>query len=250
MFQRKTDREIAVMRKAGSILAKVFRYLEKEVIQPGITTGEIDEVIRDMIFQEDCIPAFKGYRGFPGNSCISIDEEVVHGIPGQRHLESGQIVAIDIGIQKDGYFADSAKTFPIGKVSGEKQMLIAVTHKALLAGINAARADNRLYDISSAVQEVAEQAGYGVVRDLVGHGIGKQLHEPPEVPNFGKPHTGPRLQKGMVLAIEPMINMGGYEVIFKDDQWTVVTADGSPSAHFEHTIAVTDGEPLILTAEA
>lgn len=249
MIRRNTEQEIALIKSGGKILAKVFRYLGENVIKAGTTTGEVDEIIRQMITDEDAVPAFMGYRGFPANSCISINDEVVHGIPGPRKLEDGQIVGIDIGVQKDGFYADSARTFPVGEISEDLQKLLESTQRALMAGIAEAKVGNRLYDISSTIQNVAEENGFSVVRSLVGHGIGKELHEPPEVPNFGKAHTGPRLMEGMVLAIEPMVNMKDYNVITKEDEWTIVTADGSPSAHFEHTVAITNGEPQILTLE-
>ena len=249
MIRRNTEQEIGLMRAGGKILAKVFRYLGENVVKPGTATEEIDEIILQMITDEGAVAAFMGYRGFPAHSCISINEEVVHGIPGPRKLEEGQIVGIDIGVKKDGFFADSARTFAVGEITEDLKSLLETTERALMTGIAQAKVGNRLHDISSAIQGVAEENGFSVVRSLVGHGIGKELHEPPEVPNFGKANTGPRLQEGMVLAIEPMVNMKDYQVITKDDEWTIITADGSPSAHFEHTVAITNGEPQILTLQ-
>ena len=249
MIRRKSDKEIDLMWKAGRILGSLFTKLESEVVEPGISTREIDEIICGFIESRGAYPAFKGYNGFPGCSCISIDDEVVHGIPGDRVLEEGQIVSIDIGAKLDGFFSDAARTYPVGSISSEKKILLDVTRKALMAGIEMAKEGNRLHDISHAVQTVAEDAGFSVVRSLVGHGIGTELHEAPEIPNYGKPGTGPRLKEGMVFAIEPMVNIGEYYVVTKDDDWTIVTSDGSPSAHFENTVAITEGTPRILTLE-
>ncbi|HOD66681.1 MAG TPA: type I methionyl aminopeptidase, partial [candidate division Zixibacteria bacterium] len=218
------------------------------VIRPGMTTGQLDRLIEDFIRAEGAIPAFKGYQGFPASACISIDDEVVHGIPGKRVIEEGVIVSVDIGAIVDDYYGDSARTFGIGEVSEEKRRLMEWTLKALHAGIDKARKGNRLGAVSAAIQQVAESQGYGVVRQLVGHGIGRAMHEEPQVPNFGSPADGPVLEAGMVIAIEPMINMGTYEVRTLPDGWTVVTADGRPSAHFEHTVAVGPDGPRILTA--
>jgi methionyl aminopeptidase len=242
----KTDAQIEIMRKAGKIVADTLSLVEQN-IRPGVTTGEIDRLAEEYILSCGARPAFKGYRGYPATICASIDDEVVHGIPGNRLLVDGQIVSIDLGAIVDGFYGDSAATFPIGQISEEKRKLLEMTRRSLEAGIAQARAGNNLGCVSSAVQRVAESAGYSVVRDLVGHGIGKAMHEDPQIPNFGSVSEGPILMKGMVLAIEPMVNMGDYKVKTKVDGWTVVTADGSPSAHFEHTIAITDDQPDILT---
>jgi methionyl aminopeptidase len=243
----KTDAQIEIMRKAGKIVAETLNLVESN-IRPGITTAEMDRLAEDYILSCGARPAFKGYRGYPATICASIDDEVVHGIPGNRILVEGQIVSIDLGAVIDGFYGDSAATFPVGRISEEKRKLLETTQRSLEAGIAQARAGNNLGRVSSAVQQVAESAGYSVVRDLVGHGIGKAMHEDPQIPNFGSPMEGPILLKGMVLAIEPMVNIGGYKVKTKVDGWTVVTADGLPSAHFEHTIAVTEDGPDILTA--
>jgi methionyl aminopeptidase len=247
----KTPAEIERMRISGRILAQTFRHIESMVI-PGVTTEEIDREVEQYIQSHGARPAFKGIRNaagvpFPGNSCISIDEEVVHGIPDGRMLEAGQIVGIDIGVEKDGYYSDAARTYEVAKVSPEKDRLVRVTREALAAGIREARSGNPLGTISHAIQSYVEDAGYSVVRDLVGHGIGKELHEPPQIPNFGSSSRGPIIRAGMTFAIEPMVNAGGYEVKFLSDGWGVVTADGSPSAHFENTIVITDSEPELMT---
>jgi methionyl aminopeptidase len=242
----KTTDEIEIMRRAGKVVSGALD-LVAEAIKPGITTGELDAMIEEFIRSHDGTPAFKGYQGFPASACISIEDEVVHGIPGQRALKEGEIVSIDTGCFVDGFCGDSARTFAVGEISESRQKLMKYTLDALMAGIDKARPGNKLGEISSAVQRVAEDQGYGVVRQLVGHGVGRKMHEEPQVPNFGSPNEGPVLETGMVIAIEPMINMGTYEVRTMPDGWTVVTADGQPSAHFEHTVAVTDGGPEIMT---
>ncbi|HWJ03525.1 MAG TPA: type I methionyl aminopeptidase [Verrucomicrobiae bacterium] len=242
----KNDRELDYMRDAGRIVAKTHFELEKAV-KPGVTTKELDNIAEDFIVKSGAIPAFKGYNGFPATICASINEEVVHGIPGLRKLENGDIISIDIGAVINGYFGDAAETLPVGEISADAQRLLEVTRDSLSAGISQAVVDNRLYDISNSVQTYVETNGFSVVRDYVGHGIGRNMHEDPQVPNFGKPGRGPRLQPGMTLAIEPMVNMGTYEVKTLQDNWTVVTRDGKMSAHFEHTIAITDQGPEILT---
>lgn len=234
------------MRRAGRIVAQTLDLIGRH-IEPGIATAQLDLLAEDFILSRGAIPAFKNYHGFPSSVCISIDDEVVHGIPGDRRLKEGEIVSVDVGAIVDGFYGDGAKTFPVGKISTEKKRLLELTQKCLEAGIAQARPGNRLGAISAAVQEVAETNGLGVVRQLVGHGIGRQMHEEPQVPNFGSPAEGPVLKAGMVLAIEPMINAGSYDVKTMPDGWTVVTADGQPSAHFEHTVAITEGEPDILT---
>ena len=227
-------------------MAEVFQKLKK-VVAPGISTRELDQIAEEIILSKGATPAFKGYRGFPATLCTSINEEVVHGIPGQRRLEEGDIVSLDVGTKLNGYFGDGAITLPVGEVDDEVQKLIEVTEKALRIGIGKAKIGNRLFDISYAIQTWVESQGFSVVRDYVGHGIGMDLHEEPQIPNFGSPHQGPRLEKGMVLSLEPMVNEGTYEVRILSDGWTVVTADRKRSAHFEHTIAITDEGPEILS---
>jgi len=242
----KSPREIEQLKRSNAIVAEVFEKL-KGMIAPGITTKELDQVAEEYILSKGGRPAFKGYRGFPATLCISINEEVVHGIPGQRRLKEGDIVSIDGGVNFGGYFGDSAITLPVGEVDPESKRLLEVTEKALTLGIEKAKIGNRLFDISYAIQRWVESRGFSVVRDFVGHGIGKDLHEEPQIPNFGSPHQGPRLEKGMVFALEPMVNEGTYEVRVLSDGWTVVTADGKRSAHFEHTISITDDGAEILS---
>lgn len=234
------------MRRAGRVVAEVLDMVE-ETIDPGMTTGRLDMLIEDFIRSRGAIPGFKNYQGFPASACISINDEVVHGIPGKRVIMEGDIVSVDVGSIVDGFYGDSARTYAIGEVSEEKLRLLENTQKSLVAGIDKARKGNKLGEISAAVQAVAEAEGYGVVRQLVGHGIGRNMHEEPQVPNFGSPNDGPVLKIGMVLAIEPMINLGTYQVKTLPDGWTIVTADGKASAHYEHTIAITDDGPDILT---
>lgn len=248
----KSRSEIELIKESCSIVAQVLKHI-MGYIRPGITTEELDKVIEDFIIGKGGIPAFKGYGGskkvkpYPASACISVNEEVVHGIPGKRKLEEGDIVSIDVGVKKNGYFGDSARTFKVGNVSQKKETLIKVTEEALFLGIGQAVDGNELNDIASAIQTHCESQGFGVVRALVGHGIGKNLHEEPAVPNYFVPNNRFRLKQGMVLAIEPMINYGTYEVKTLKDGWTIVTADGEPSAHFEHTILITDKKPEILT---
>jgi methionyl aminopeptidase len=248
MIIMKNDRELVYMRDAGRLVAQTHTEMKKAV-RPGITTKELDSIAEDFIVSVGARPAFKGYNGFPATICASINEEVVHGIPGLRKLESGDIISIDIGTVINGFFGDSAVTLPVGEVTSEAQRLLEVTEQSLQEGIKKAVVDNRLFDISHEVQAYVESNGLSVVRDYVGHGIGRNMHEDPQIPNFGKPGRGPRLQAGMTLAIEPMVNLGTYEVVTKQDNWTVVTRDGKLSAHFEHTIAITDKGPEILTKE-
>ena len=242
----KSDREIEQLRRSNAIVAEVFEELKK-VVAAGIATLELDRIAEEIIRSKGAIPAFKGYRGFPATLCISINEEVVHGIPSQRRLNEGDIVSLDIGTRLNGYFGDGAITLPVGEVDTEAKRLLEVTERALYIGIGKARAGNRLFDISHAIQTWVESQGFSVVRDFVGHGIGMDLHEEPQIPNFGSPHQGPRLERGMVFALEPMVNEGTYEVKILSDGWTVVTADRKRSAHFEHTIAITDGGAEILS---
>jgi methionyl aminopeptidase len=242
----KSPREIEQLKKSNAIVAEVFQKL-KEAIVPGITTKELDQITEEMILSRGATPAFKGYRGFPATLCISVNEEVVHGIPGERRLKEGDIVSLDVGADLNGYFGDAAITLPVGEVDLMAKRLLEVTEKALYIGIDKVKAGNRLFDISYAIQTWVESNGFSVVRDFVGHGIGKDLHEEPQIPNFGSPHQGPRLEKGMVFALEPMVNEGTYGVRILSDDWTVVTADGKRSAHFEHSIVITDGGAEILS---
>jgi len=242
----RSPREVEQIRKANVIVAEVLERL-KTLVVPGVTTDELDGISEDIILSKGAVPAFKGYRGYPKTLCVSINEEVVHGIPNKRKLKEGDIVSIDVGTNLHGYFGDAAITLPVGEINPEAKRLLEVTEKALSIGIEMAKVGNRLFDISHAVQAWVESNGFSVVRDFVGHGIGKSLHEDPQIPNFGSPHQGPRLEKGMIFALEPMVNEGTYEVRVLDDGWTVVTADGKPSAHFEHTIAITDGDAMILS---
>jgi len=242
----RSAREIDQLRKANAIVAEVLEKLTGAVA-PGVTTSELDQIAESVILSRGAIPAFKGYRGFPRSACISINEQVVHGIPDYRKLREGDIVSIDVGTNLNGYFGDAAITLPVGEIDREGKRLLEVTEKALSIGIEMARVGNRLFDISHAIQAWVESHGFSVVRDFVGHGIGQSLHEEPQIPNFGPPRQGPRLERGMIFALEPMVNEGTYEVKILRDGWTVVTADGKRSAHFEHTIAITDGEPEILS---
>jgi methionyl aminopeptidase len=246
MISVKSPKEIERIRESCRLVVQAFAIVE-EIIQAGISTKEIDRAVSEFIRSEHARAAFKGFNGYPANTCISIEEQVVHGVPGNRILKEGEIVSVDIGVEKNGYYGDAAKTFAVGTISEDRQHLMKATHTALYKGIAAARPGNRLSDISHAIQRVVEGEGFSVVRDLVGHGIGTKLHEPPQIPNYGRPHHGPRLRQGLTLAIEPMVNMGGWEVQTLDDKWTVTTLDGLPSAHYEHTVAITDGEPDILT---
>lgn len=247
----RSPREIEKLRTCGKLVAEVHEHLKK-AIKPGIATRELDRIAEEVIRSRGATPSFKGYRlankkPFPGNICTSINEEVVHGIPGKRKLKRGDIVSIDVGIEWRGYYGDGAATYAVGEISPEIFRLLKVTQKALVSGIEQAKKGRRLGDISRAIQRTVEEEGFSVVRDFVGHGIGTKMHEEPQVPNFYTGHTGPVLKPGMVLAIEPMVNMGGWKVCTLEDGWTVVTEDGKPSAHFEHMVAITEGEPLILT---
>ena len=251
MVRIKTRREIELIRESCRIVADVLKLVAAK-IQPGVTTLELDRLAEEYIRSLGAIPAFKGYGSnksnlFPATICTSVDEVVVHGIPSKRTLREGEILSVDVGVKKEGYFGDGAATFAVGKISEEKQRLMDATKESLAQGIEAAVAGNKVHDISNAIQQYVEECGYSVVRDLVGHGVGLELHEEPAVPNFGKPGTGMKLQEGMTLAIEPMVNAGAWQVRFAADGWTVLTQDGKPSAHFEHTIAIIDGKPEILT---
>jgi methionyl aminopeptidase len=246
MINLKTQREIQIIKANGRILAETLELL-KEKIKPGVKTKELDRLAEDFIIKQGAYPAFKGYRGFPASICVSIDNEVVHGIPGERMVEEGQVVSVDVGVFKDNYYADGAFTFAVGQISGQAQRLLFVTQEALRKGLEFVREGRFLSDVSYAIQSFVEENGFSVVRDLVGHGIGMKMHEEPQIANFGPPGQGPILKKGMVLAIEPMVNAGSFEIQTKDDDWTIVTKDGSLSAHFEHTVAVTENGAMILT---
>jgi methionyl aminopeptidase len=242
----KNDNEIEYMRRAGKVVSDTLARLE-EVIKPGITTAEIDRLAEELILGQGAIPSFKGYHGFPASICASVNNEVVHGIPDSRVLQSGDIISIDCGAMLNGYHGDAARTIPVGNISEKAAMLIKVTEESFFEGIKKAVIGNRLTDISYEIQKYVENYGFSVVRDYVGHGIGRNMHEDPEVPNFGKPGRGPKLVKGMMLAIEPMVNMGKFYVRTLSNDWTVVTEDGSLSAHYENTIAILENGPEILT---
>ena len=243
----KSKREIELMKESCRLLAIVHKAME-EAIKPGISTLDIDRLGEKMIRELGCIPNFKNYHGYPASICVSVNDEVVHGIPSKhRILQEGDIVSLDAGLIYKGYHSDAARTHAVGKISSEAQQLIDVTRQSFFEGIKMAKAGNHLYDISNAIDAYVSQYGYGIVRDLVGHGIGTQLHEDPQIPNFAQKKRGLRLEPGMTLAIEPMINIGRADVEWLDDDWTVVTEDGSLSAHYENTILITDGEPEILT---
>jgi methionyl aminopeptidase len=251
MVRIKTKRQIELIRESSKIVAEVLKLVGAHV-KPGVTTIELDRLAEDFIRSMGGVPAFKGYSQsksnlFPATLCTSIDDEVVHGIPTNRALRGGEILSVDVGVKKDGYFGDGAYTFAVGEVSEEKHRLLKATEESLYKGIEQAVAGKRVHDISYAVQEHVEAGGFSVVRDLVGHGIGAELHEEPAIPNFGKPGTGMKLQDGMTLAIEPMVNAGTWKVRMAPDGWTVLTQDGRPSAHFEHTVAIVNGKPEILT---
>ena len=238
--------ELEAMRRAGAIVGSTLSLLKRSV-EPGMHTRDLDAIANREIRRLGGMPTFNGYRGFPGNICTSLNEEIVHGIPGDRLIREGDLVKMDVGATIDGFIGDAAVTVGVGNISEEARDLIEVAQQSLEEGIKAAREDARVGDIGEAVQSYAEARGYSVVREYVGHGIGRFLHEDPQVPNFGPPGRGARLRKGMTIAIEPMVNIGGWRTRLMDDRWTVVTADGSLSAHFEHTIAINDGEPETLT---
>ena len=251
MIILKTHKEIEIMREANRIVAEILQKIG-EIIQPGTTTGELDKIADKMIHEAKAKSAFKGYRmrnqtPYPASICSSVNEEVVHGIPGPRVLKEGDIVGIDVGVVYKGFVGDAAKTYAIGKVSEEALNLLHVTEESLYKGISQAVEGNRLMDISGAIQKHVEAHGFSVVRDFVGHGVGRQMHEPPQIPNYKGPGWNPRLQAGMALALEPMVNEGTWRIKLLDDEWTAVTADGKLSAHFEHSIAITDNGPLILS---
>ena len=247
MIELKTKDEVEKIRRAGKIVAEILARLT-EAAKPGMTTLDLDELAEKWTREAGAVPAFKGYHGFPGTLCTSVNEEVVHGIPNDRPLKDGDIISVDFGVKLDGFFADSATTVPVGEVSPEVRKLMDATQQSLALGIEQARPENRLEDIGYAVQSYCEGLGYGVVREYVGHGIGRELHEPPQVPNFGRKGKGLRIRPGMVLCLEPMINLGTADVETLDDGWTVVTKDRKPSAHFEHAIAILEDRTEILTA--
>lgn len=246
MIILKSQEEIEKIALSCRIVAKTLDYL-RDKVKPGITTREIERLAEDFIRASNAMPAFKGYKGYPASICASVNNEVIHGIPSSRVLEEGDILGIDLGVYKDGFYGDAAYTFPVGKVDSEVERLLRVTEESLNIGIEKAREDKRVSDISHSIQKHIETNGFSVVRAFVGHGIGRNLHEDPQIPNFGSPGRGPRLRSGMTLAIEPMVNEGGHEVVVIDDGWTAITLDGKLSAHFEHTILVTSDKPRILT---
>jgi methionyl aminopeptidase len=242
----KTEPELEKMGKSGEVLREAFSILEK-MIRPGVTTAELDVAAEEFMRSKGGVPAFKGYQGYPATICASINEQVVHGIPGPRTLEEGDIVGIDMGVVLEEFYSDATRTYPVGEISEEAARLIRVTSESLDRGIEQAVPGNHLSDISHAIQQHAESQGYSIVRALVGHGIGRRMHEEPQIPNFGPPGKGPELQAGMVLAIEPMVNVGTHDVLTLEDKWTFVTVDGKLSCHFEDTVAVTENGPRIMT---
>ena len=249
MVRIRTEREIKLIAESCQIVADTLELLAVKMI-PGISILELDQIAEDYINSRDARPAFKGYKGFPSTLCVSVDDEVVHGIPNNRILKEGQIVGVDCGAEKNGYFGDHARTFPIGYISQENRKLMEVTHESLIRGIQSARVGNYVSDIGHAIQSYVEPFGYSIVRELVGHGIGTQLHEEPQIPNYGLPGQGYKLQEGMCIAIEPMINLGVKEIVTDNDGWTIRTADGKTSAHFEHTITITSDEAIILSKKS
>ena len=246
MIIRKSPEEIERMARAGRVVAETLALLER-IVEPGVTTAELDEAAEEFIRSQGGEPTFKGYRGYPASICASPNSMVVHGIPGGYRLEEGDLISIDVGVTLGGFVADSAWTFPVGEVDAERQRLLEVGQAALAAGVEQARAGNHVGHISAAVQRTVEAAGFSVVRSLVGHGVGRSMHEEPQIPNYGEPGRGPKLATGMTLAIEPMITAGGAAVFMADDRWSISTDDGSLAAHFEHTVAVTEEAPRILT---
>jgi methionyl aminopeptidase len=243
----KSEREIAVMRRAGRIVGTVLKEL-KQKLKPGMKTKDLDKIAEEMIYTMGGVPSFKGYHGFPASLCVSVNEEIVHGIPGGRILNEGDVVSMDLGVVLDGFQGDAAVTAGVGKISDEAAALIAATEASLTAGIATAKAGKRLGDVGAAIQQYAESRGYGVVKEYTGHGIGRDMHEEPSVPNYGRPGSGAVLKNGMTLALEPMLNLGTWRTRIGPDAWTVSTGDGRLSAHFEHTIAINNGEAEVLTA--
>ncbi len=242
----KSAEEVAIMQQAGRIVGEILEVLSRQV-RPGMKTKELDSIAEKELEKRGATSSFKGYYGFPATLCVSVNDEIVHGIPGERVLHAGDIVSLDFGAIYKGFQGDAAITVGVGKITPEAEKLIRTTEGALEAGINAARCGATLGDISAAIQSYAESRGYGVVREYTGHGIGREMHEDPQIPNFGMPGTGPIIKKGMTLALEPMLNVGDWRTQVDDDRWTVRTADGSLSAHYEHTIAITDSQPEVLT---
>ena len=248
MISIKSEREISLMKKAGNIVYRTHKYLEP-YIKPGITTKELDKLAYDFIISQDATPSFLNYQGYPASICTSINEEVVHGIPSNRKLKNGDIIGIDIGACYQGYHGDSAWSYQVGSVSRENAYLLEHTEKALFEGLEQVKPGNHVGDISNAIETYAKNHKLGVVRELVGHGVGNKLHEKPDIPNFGKKGTGPILKEGMTIAIEPMLNLGTREIYLLEDDWTIITQDAKPSAHFEHTIVVTKDGYQILTGD-
>jgi methionyl aminopeptidase len=246
MHELKNKSEIVYIKHACRVVADLLLYL-KEITKPGVTTKWLDSKAEEFIRKKGGIPAFKNYNGFPSSICTSVNDEVIHGIPSSYRLKEGDILSVDVGVKKSGYYGDAAVTLPVGQVKPHLLKLLRVTEQALYSGIENARNSNHISDISKAVQDTVERGGFSVVRDFVGHGVGRKLHEEPPIPNYKTPGRGPLIVSGMTLAIEPMVNIGSYEVVIKDDNWTVVTKDGRPSAHFEHTVLVTENGPEILT---
>ena len=249
MITLKSSHEIDLMRRAGKITAAA-RALAGEMVRPGVTTQEIDSAVEHFIRKQGAVPSFLNYHGYPASACISVNEEIIHGIPGKRVLQEGDIVSVDVGAYIGGFHGDCAATFACGKISEEAQNLIDVTRQSFFEGIKFAKEGHRLQDISAAIQSYVEDRGYSIVREYVGHGVGAEMHESPEIPNFGRPGRGPRLLRGMTLAIEPMVNAGTAAIKLMPDGWTVRTLDGKWAAHYENTVLITDGEPEILTAPA
>ena len=246
MITLKSPQEIEILRESNRIVAQILASL-RDFIRPGVTTKELNRLAERLTREKGATPAFKGYNGYPATLCVSVNEEIIHGIPGPKRLREGDLVSLDMGVRYRGYYGDAAITLPVGKVNQQAKRLLQVTKGALKRAIEVAVPGNRLSDISYAIQSYAEGEGFSVVREFVGHGIGKRLHEDPQIPNYGPPHRGPFLKVGMVLALEPMVNVGTWRAELLSDGWTAVTADGSLSAHFEHTIAITDDGPLILS---
>ncbi|NLA33970.1 MAG: type I methionyl aminopeptidase [Tenericutes bacterium] len=248
MINIRSNREIELLIIAGNIVYQTHQYI-KPFIKEGITTEEIDRKAHDFIISKDAIPSFKNFNGFPKSICTSVNQQVVHGIPGNYKLKNGDIISIDIGACYKGYHGDSAWTYPVGKISSEKEYLLNHTKESLYRGLSAIKPGNRIGDISNAIEEYATKYHLGIVRELVGHGVGSNLHESPDIPNYGKANSGPILKEGMILAVEPMLNLGSKEIYIDNDNWTIETADNSPSAHFEHTVVVTKDGYKILTGE-
>ncbi len=246
MITIKSKHELEIMREAGRIVAMVHDEM-KRVIHPGVTTRQLDTIAENIIRKAGATPSFKGYNDFPASICTSVNEQLVHGIPSDRVLSDGDIISVDVGAYYKGYHGDSAWTYPVGTISAQAVDLLAVTQESLFQGIREAKPGNRLSDISHAVQVYAESKGYSIVRDYVGHGIGRDMHESPQIPNYGPPNRGIRLREGMAIAIEPMVNVGSYDVVTLSDNWTVITKDGSLCAHFEHTVAITEDGPELMT---